>query len=457
MSAFISRLLVLFYVIFTPLYFGLYVAAMVHAYPKKGALWIEGGATELGPAAFIVLLILLFIPPVFSLGKYLFAADSSELKKVLVICAVLLAYPILGAILSHKWEEEIPILVLHHPWSQAEFFEVISLLLIFFFLPISIICDSIYKIHVRASAKVAERRQLAELNARFRVDTREISQLLAGLIAHEIRVNSPGRKAASVIDRVTLIIESQYLPSHLALFSKLRLSVDAYLSFVERAVGRDNMLKEAAFKELDRHVQSISETGGVEAHFRWLEAIHSHELRDESFGLYFPSRSREKISLSVALLEFRIGEFSSPSEYLEFAKAQPPYKPYFDNKPFAKDLEMMGHPVLVKMFEFGGAYRARALQIVRRSWNAGSIGTSQSFVPNAGAMTAPTQPRVSPAGLVMISRGGQVIFNDVRIENLSTMVMQGQVLMTDHYWSSGMYGWAPVSANKSADAPRHAP
>lgn len=449
MSAFISRLLVLFYVIFTPLYFGLYVAAMVHAYPKKGALWIEGGATEFGPAAFIVLLILLFIPPVFSLGKYLFAADSSELKKVLVICAVLLAYPILGAIVSHRREEEIPILVLNLGWSQPEFFEVISYLLIFF-VPISIICNSIYKIHVRASAKVAERRQLAELNAGFRVDTREISQLLAGLIAHEIRVNSPGRKADSVI-------ESQYLPSHLALFSKLRLSVDAYLSFVKQAVGRDNIFKEAAFMELDRHIQSISETGGVEAHFRWLEAIHSHELRDESFGLYFPSRSREKISLSVALLEFRIGEFSSPSEYLEFAKAQPPYKPYFDKEPYAKDLEMMGHPVLVKMFEFGGAYRARALQIVRRSWNAGSIGTSQSFVPNAGAMTAPTQPRVSPAGLVMISRGGQVIFNDVRIENLSTMVMQGQVLMTDHYWSSGMYGWAPVSANRSADAPRHAP
>jgi hypothetical protein len=449
MSAFISRLLVLFYVIFTPLYFGLYVAAMVYAYPKKGALWIEGGATEFGPAAFIVLLILFFIPLIFSLGKYLFAADSSELRKVLAICAVLLAYPILGVLQSHRWEEEIPILVLHLKWSQAGFFEVISSLFIFFVLPISIICNSIYKIHVRASAKVAERRKLAELNARFRVDAREISQLLAGLIAHEIRVNSWGGKADSVI-------ESQYLPRHLALFSKLRLPVDAYLSFVERAVGPNYMLNEAAFMELDRHIQSICETGSMETHFRWLEAIHSHQLRDDSFQLYFSMRSyvHEKVSLSVALLEFRIGEFSTPDEYLEFAKASPGYVSLYEREPFEKELEMMSYPVLQKMFAVGGAHRARALQIVRRSQVAAKAETARAILPDAGVSAAPTPPQVAPMDLVMISRGGQVILRDIKLQNLPTMVLQGQVLMSDHYWCQGMPGWTSVSTFRAVEAPR---
>ncbi len=45
----------------------------------------------------------------------------------------------------------------------------------------------------------------------------------------------------------------------------------------------------------------------------------------------------------------------------------------------------------------------------------------------------------------MISRGGKIIFKDLKIQNLSNMVMQGHVLITDYYWHSGMAAWSLVS------------
>ena len=315
MSSFISRLLVLFYVVFVPLYFGLYAAAMVSSYPMQAALWIEGGASDFGSAAFFALLALWFFPLLFSFIKYLFAGDSSDLGKVLVICAVLSAYPIIGAIQAHMWEQKFPVQVLYIRWNQVNFLEGLFLLGILVVLPVGIIVNAVYEIHTLASSKEAKRKNLSELSARFRISSDEISQLLAGLIAHDIRVNSWARKSDE-------LIESQYLPRHLGLLSKIRLPVDAYLSFVERAVGRDNMLNHDAFIELERHIQSLSEAGGVEQHFRWLDAIARHSLQDESFSLYPEKRySSDKISLSEALVEFRLGEFATPDEYLEDRKS----------------------------------------------------------------------------------------------------------------------------------------
>jgi hypothetical protein len=453
MSAFISRLLVLFYVVFIPLYFGLYAAAMVSSYPMQAALWIEGGATDLGSAAFFALLVLWFFPLLFSFIKYLFAGDSSDLGKVLVVCAVLSAYPVIGAIQAQMWEQKFPVQVLYIKWGQVGFLGGLFLIVILVILPVGIIINTVHEIHTLASSKEAERKNRAELSARFRVNSDEISQLLAGLIAHEIRVNPTLwiRKSDSVI-------ESQYLPRHLGLLSKVRLPVDAYLSFVERAVGKDNMLNHAAFIELDRHIQSFSETGGMEQHFRWLEAMVSHSLSDESFSLYSSHRyDWQKMVLSEALVEFRLGEFASIDEYLEFAKARAGFVGYVEKQPFERELEMMSHPVHVKMFALGGAHRARALQIVRRSWNAAQAETPKAFLPDAGISVAPTPPQVAPIDLVMISRGGQIILRDIKLQNLSTMVMQGQVLTTDHYWCSGMAGWSLVSAYRSADAPRRVP
>jgi hypothetical protein len=157
------------------------------------------------------------------------------------------------------------------------------------------------------------------------------------------------------------------------------------------------------------------------------------------------------------LVEFKLGEFSTPDEYLEFVKVSPGYVSYTEREQFKKELEMMSHPVLLKMFEVGGAHRARALQIVRRSQGAAKAEKARAILPDVCIAAAPTPPQVAPMDLVMISRGGQIILRDIKLQNLSTMVMQGQVLLTDHYWCSGMAGWSLVSAYRSADAPRHVP
>ncbi len=215
------------------------------------------------------------------------------------------------------------------------------------------------------------------------------------------------------------------------------------------------MLNDDAFIELERHVQSLAEAGGMEQHFRWLDAICRHSLRDDSFSLYPGSRySWDTISLSEALVEFRLGEFTTPDEYLEFTKTRAGYVGSAERQPFEKDLEVMSHPVLVKMFALGGAHRARALQIVRRSRNAANAVTPKAIIPDAMISAAPTPPQVTKADMVMISRGGQVILRDIKLQNMPTLVMQGQVLMTDHYWCSGMAGWSLVSAYRSVDAPR---
>lgn len=448
MSTLISRLLVLFYVVFVPLYFGLYASAMVSSYPLHAALWIEGGASDFGPAAFLVLLALWFFPLLLSFVKYLFAGDSSDLGKVLVVCAVLSAYPIIGAIQAHMWEQKFPVQVLYIKWGQLNFFQVVFLLVFIVVLPVGFILNTVYEIHTLTSSKEAKRKNLSELSARFRISSDEVSQLLAGLIAHEIRWNSWGRKSDEVI-------ASQYLPRHLGLLSKIKLPVDAYLLFVERAVGGRNMLNDDAFIELERHIQSQSEAGGIEQHFRWLDAIIRHRLSDESFSLY-PCRSYSsvKISLSEALVEFRLGEFGTPDEYLEFKKAVASYVGYAEKQSFEKELEMMSHPVHLKMFALGGAHRARALQIVRRSWNAAKAETPKSTLPGAEVLVAPAPPLVAQAEIAMISRGGQIILRDIELQNLPSLVRQGRVLMTDHYWCSGMAGWSLVSAYLSFEASR---
>ena len=457
MSAFISRILVFFYVIFLPLYVGLYITAHVSSYPKPAALWIEGGASEFGPAAFIVLLLLWCVPLLLSFAKYLLAGDSIEFGKVLIICAILFAHPVLGAIQAHPWEKGFPLQVLLVDWDKGVFAVIVTFGFLII-LPFAGIGSLVYEIYELAEAKDQERKYFAELSARCRVNAREVSQLMAGLVAHDKRLNAPysyGRKSAAEISR-------QYLPRHLTLLVKSGLPVDDYLSFAAKAVGERNMFNddETAFSEIERHVRSFSEAGGVDEHFKWLEAMVRHEFKDVTFELFFQRTYGHKgeISLSQALVEFRVGEFTSPDEYLEFVKATVPYSAYDEvTESYLKGLAKMSHPVLVKMFKLGGAYRARALQVVHRAQNAGGMNKPKSTFTNPGASVVPDLPQASPLDLVMISRGGQIILRDVRLQNMSTMVMHGQVLMTDYYWCSGMAAWSPVSAYRNAEAPRQIP
>jgi len=447
MSAFISRILVFFYVIFLPLYVGLYITAHVSSYPKPAALWIEGGASEFGPAAFIVLLLLWCVPLLLSFAKYLLAGDSIEFGKVLIICAILFAHPVLGAIQAHPWEKGFPLQVLLVDWDKGVF-AVIATFGFLIILPIAGIGSLVYEIYELAEAKDQERKYFAELSARCRVNAREVSQLMALLVEHN-KLLGYGLRYESRVG-----ISHKYLPRHLTLLVKSGLPVDAYLLFVERAVGRERIFEDASFVELERHIQSFSEAGGMEQHFRWLKAMKSRSLWDESFSLYYRSYGSSKISLSESLVEFKLGEFSTPDEYLEFVKVSPGYVSNTEREQFKKELEMMSHPVLLKMFEVGGAHRARALQIVRRSQGAAKAEKARAILPDVGIAAAPTPPQVAPMDLVMISRGGQIILRDIKLQNLPTMVLQGQVLMSDHYWCQGMPGWTSVSTFRAVEAPR---
>jgi uncharacterized metal-binding protein len=83
MSVFIGRLLLLFYIIAIPVFLGLYVTSMVSAHPKLDALWMEGGVTQYGPAAFWVLLSIFVFPACVSFFHYLLSDAQSCLKNVL--------------------------------------------------------------------------------------------------------------------------------------------------------------------------------------------------------------------------------------------------------------------------------------------------------------------------------------------------------------------------------------
>jgi hypothetical protein len=449
MSEFISRLLVFIYIILLPIFYGLYVASMLYSYPKQDALWIEGGATDFGPAAFLVLLALLVIPLMLSTAKYLVADDSSDMFKVLIISAILSAYPVLGAIQAHHFELNFPIQVLYAKSDFIFSFAGLFCAGFVFVLPVSAIIDNINYIHVSSSAKAARRKKVDALKGRFRVSALDIDSLHERLITASKTTSFRYRSVpdSEILDR--------YLPLHLKVFSRLGYTPDDYVSFVERALGSDAIFDEKAFDELERHVQSCLDLGGVEQHFRWLSELVRAGCKDEAFNLYFRKHYCPKvISLNQALLEYRVGEFTSPEEYLGFAKEHVGYVSSSEKANYEKELAKMTHPVLVRMFDLGGVYRSRALQIVRRSPNAAKVETPKAIIPDAGIPAAPTPPQVTKADMVIISRGGQVILRDIKLQNLPTLVMQGQVLMTDHYWCSGMAGWSLVSAYRSVDAPR---
>ncbi len=492
MSEFISRLLVFIYIILLPLFYGLYVASMLYSYPKQDALWIEGGATDFGPAAFLVLLALLVIPLMLSTAKYLVADDSSDMFKVLIISAILSVYPVLGAIQAHHFELNFPIQVLYAKSDFIFSFAGLFCAGFVFVLPVSAIIDTINGIHVSSSAKAARRKKMDALKGRFRVSALDIDSLHERLITVSKTTSFRFRSvpdseifdrylplhlkifsrlgftpddyvsfvqralgSGAIFDEKALEIFDRYLPLHLKVFSKIGLTPDDYVSFVQRALGRDAIFDEKAFDELERHVQSCLDLGGVEQHFRWLSELVRAGCKDEAFDLYFRGHYCPKvISLNQALLEYRVGEFTSPEEYLSFAKEHVGYVSSYEKAAHEKELAKMTHPVLVRMFDLGGVYRSRALQIVRRSPNAAKVETPKAIIPDAGIPAAPTPPQVTKADMVMISRGGQVILRDIKLQNLPTLVMQGQVLMTDHYWCSGMAGWSLVSAYRSVDAPR---
>ena len=261
-----------------------------------------------------------------------------------------------------------------------------------------------------------------------------------------------------------------YVMLHLRLFGSFMSLVDDYWNFVGRAIGEHNFFRDKALVELERHIKYSQEFGGVDPYFDWLEELSRSKFCDKSLEYYFSGTyGHGEVSLTQILIDYRIGEFTNVTEYLEFLKASPPlYVSAAERAKYQAEADKMTHPVLHRMLELGGFYRARALQIAQRSFSREfpvarpAPGSAPSAIVDlfpqavAGTSHSDSTPSSRPS-TVMISRRGHIIFNDINLQNLSTMVMQGHVLLTDHYWCSGMAGWSLVSAYRSPDAPRRVP
>lgn len=450
MSALIGRLLVLFYVITIPVFLGLYVASMVSAQPKYDALWIDGGVTEYGPAAFLVLLAIFVFPVFVSVFHYLISDALSYLKRVLIISAWMAPWPIGSAIVAKEARAEFPMAI---TMIKDDIYWGVVVCVIG-------VAYSIHSMHEELSLQEKERLKIEGLSRRYGVSTNDVREVAARL--------SVKRKEWDYF-RKGKQTDDHYVMLHLRALGHLHLSVDDYWSFVGKTIGDQNFFLDDALSELDRHVEIYAEFGGTDKYFHWLAELRRFKLCDKSFPHSFDDYRQGEVSLRQCLNEYRVGEFTSVAEYLEFLKASPPlYVSAAERAKYQAEADKMTHPVLHRMLELGGFYRARALHIAQRSSPreipvalAAPVSmppavTDLSPAPVAATSHPESTPYIRP-GTVLISRRGRIILNDVKLQNLSTMVVQGHVLLTDHYWCSGMAGWSLVSTFRSADPPRHVP
>jgi hypothetical protein len=441
MRSFIGRFLVFFYVITLPTFFGLYVASMVKSYPKYDALWFEGGATEFGPLSFYVLSAIYVIPPVVTLCQYLITGYSAFLSRVFGICVWLSPLPIGAAIVADVGKTKFPLAIV---WFTDK--------LVFWSFIVWVVCVAyrVYRLHSNVSREADQHernqenaRRLREIALRHQVGPDAVSELFARICALSAARNETQEK-----------ILTQHLPQHVRLLSGMRFSVGDYWLLADNSVGCENLLRAGAFDDLARNSQLCLKAGSLNRYFEWLREYQVHRFCDNALVYLFANRSYglTQLPLDQAILECRIGEFSSVEEYLAFKKAPGAYFGYSDKQRYEKELERITHPILLEMFEHGGVYRARVLQILNKA-NPAMATTSSIPIAEPTPEVSPPPPALT-VELVSISRGGRVIFRDMPLHNLSAMVLQGQVLPTDHYWCSGMAGWSLVSAYRSVDAPR---
>lgn len=476
MSAFIGLLLVLFYAITIPVFLGLYVAAMVTAHPKLDALWFYGGVTEYGPAAFWVLLAVFIFPAFVSFVHYLLSDERSYLKDVLFVSLWMTPWPIGSVMVAKAASTEFPMAITMMS-DKLVIWAVVFLIGVTY---------SVYSMYDSLTVEEEHReslKALARQHGMTQRDVKLITDQLGAIFGTRNRHESRGSY-------------EHYVALHLRNFRALRLSVEDYWSFACTVIGDRNFFKDEALAELEQHVRLCAQSRGIDSYLHFLGELKRLGLHDESLGHYFREvgdfgfahmrfrKPKAKVSLAQCLQEYRIGEFTSVGEYLEFLNAQPSHYMSADERSkYQAEADRLTHPVLHRMLALGGFYRARALQIAQRSMPrevpqqidsqpapAAPVFSTPvpPFTPPTPAMPPPppVEPGVDHAlafsgygkpASVMISRRGQIVFNEVKLQNLPTLVMQGHVLMSDHYWCQGMPGWSPVSAYTSASTSRQIP
>lgn len=476
MSSFIGKSLVSFYVISIPLFLGLYVASMVAAHPKADALWLDGGVTGYGPAAFWTLLLIFVCPFCLSFGHYLFADAESYLGKVLIIDLLMSPWPIGCAIVAKEGRTEFPMAIT----MMSDKLVLGALICV---IGVAYAVYSIYHAiseeedHQEAVKALARQHGVNQRDAKLIID--QLGAVFGTWNRHE------GRGSYE-----------HYVALHFRNFRALRLSAEDYWSFVGAVIGDRNFFKDAALAELEQHVRLCSQSRGKDAYLHFLGELRRLGLRDESLRHYYETADAfgsahrtfrgagARVSLAQCLQEYRIGEFTSVEEYRDFLYAQPShYISAEERSKYQAEADMLTHPVLHRMLELGGFYRARAIRIAQRSMPreaAQPAASHPAHVPSVLSKPAPPFAQPPPAQpppppmepevgqtadlshyrqpvSVMISRRGQIVFNEVKLQNLPTLVMQGHVLMSDHYWCQGMPGWSPVSAYTSAGTSRPVP
>lgn len=476
MSTFIGRLLVLFYVITIPVFLGLYVASMVSAHPKFDALWFDGGVTEYGPAAFLVLLAVFVFPALVSFVHYLLSDAQSCLKNVLYVSLWMAPWPIGAAIVAKGARTEFPMAIT----MMSDKLILGAVILIIG------VTYSVYSMYDSLTEEEEHREVIKRLARQHGLNQRDANLIIDQLGAVFSTWNRHEGRGSY----------EHYISLHLRNFRALRLSVEDYWSFVATVIGDRNFFKDAALAELEQHVRFSAQSRGMDSYLHFIGELKRSGLHDESLGHYFKDAGasgfaklrlntpKEKVSLDQCLQEYRIGEFTSVAEYLEFLHAKPThYMSPDERSKYQAEADRLTHPVLHRMLALGGFYRARALQIAQRSMPREIPPRTDSPPPPNAPVFSPPAPPVIPTtsavppppppdpgieaalvpsyygqpASVMISRRGQIIFNEVKLQNLQTLVMQGHVLMSDHYWCQGMPGWSPVSAYSSVGSSRQVP
>lgn len=250
MSVFIGRFLVLFYIIAIPAFLGLYVTSMVSVHPKLDALWMEGGVTQYGPAAFWVLLSIFVFPACVSFFHYLLSDAQSYLKNVLFISLWLAPFPIGCFLVAKAARTEFPmaITLMNEKLVLGAVILVIG------------VSYSVYSMHDSLSEESEHQEAIKTLARRHGV-TRDDATLLTDRLgaAFGTRNRHEGRESYE-----------HYVATHLRHFRALRLSVDDYWSFVGIVVGEKNFFNDAALVELERHLSLCAQAGGMDSYLHWL-------------------------------------------------------------------------------------------------------------------------------------------------------------------------------------------